>query len=390
MGNGIRPVDRNRTSDAIAPSVDHNRTPGATLDTDHVVDHPAWTSRTAWVERGEGAGIGGATSSDGERTRSPIGRMGVRGARASEGGDLPLSDGPRAPDAPPPRPVIGARTSAAQSKDDPQSKDPTRPLPDIRYNSPDAGDFYCEHVYFVAQEQALASSSSVLSNSDGHRLVGFIHLPEDAQAERAPSASPSAADLAARHGDTRRVVGAGIAGYFNEAARQTEGPVRIMVTGFGPFGSITDNPSGDFVAHRENIDAAMEQAFGSRLVGRPPAGADMNQPLSYRVRQDDGSIREVQIRALRLPVSDAALDPTRAGSIPSEMASFRPHGVISMGVRPGLDRHHFDVEGRADDGGLNRSGGTYRDETGRSRSSEGHNNTSLRRAIEWARTHPVP
>lgn len=115
----------------------------------------------------------------------------------------------------------------------------------------------------------------------------------------------------------------------------------------------------------------------------------MNQPLSYRVRQDDGSVREVQIRALRLPVSDAALDPTRPGSIPSEMGSFRPHAVISMGVRPG-SQTHYDVEGRADDGGLNRGGGTYRDESGRARSSEGHTNGSLRRAIEWARTHPVP
>jgi pyrrolidone-carboxylate peptidase len=162
-----------------------------------------------------------------------------------------------------------------------------------------------------------------------------------------------------------------------------------MLTGFGPFDTVTDNPSGDFVAHRANIDAAMEQAFGSRLVGRPPPGADMNQPLVYRVRQDDGSTREVHIRALQLPVSDAALDPAQRGSIPAEMASFRPHAVISMGVRPGSS--HYDVEGRADDARLARgTDGTFRRDTTRDRTSEGERNGSLRRAIEWARTHPVP
>jgi pyrrolidone-carboxylate peptidase len=289
-------------------------------------------------------------------------------------------------------PLDSGRGRTVGLKETGARKDPSAPaertLPTIRYDSADAGDFYCEHVYYVAQQQALLSSSSVLSNSRGERLVGFIHLPEDAQTSRAPIASPTDAQVTARHGDTRRVVGAAIAGYFNDTASQTDGPVRIMVSGFGPFMSVTDNPSGDFVSQRANIDAAMEAAFGSRLVGRPPAGADMNQPLSYRVRQDDGSIREVQIRAVRLPVTDAALDPAQAGSIPAEMARFRPHAVISMGVHPG--NGHYDVEGRADDGGLRRdTSGAYRDETGRARSSTGLANGSLQRAIEWARLHPA-
>jgi pyrrolidone-carboxylate peptidase len=379
VGNGVRPVERNRETQSSLP-VGSARTQLRAQETGEAADAPR-EARQAWVERGGAAdGATGSTTST-ETGRAPLGRLGA-GARAPL---TELSDSPSTPNPSTPRPVIGAR--AAQQKDDSQPSQ--RTLPEIRYNSADAGNFYCEHVYFVAQEQALASSSSVLSNSDGHRLVGFIHLPEDAQTTRAPNPSPTAADLAARHGDTRRVMGAAIAGYYNEAAAQTTGPVRIMVTGFGPFSNITDNPSGDFVSHRANIDAAMEQAFGTRLVGRPPAGADMNQPLTYQVRQDDGSVRDVQIRALRLPVTDAALDPAQRGSIPSEMASFRPHAVISMGVRPGSSGH-YDVEGRADDGGLARgSGGSRRHEGGRTNSGPGHTNGSLRSAIEWARVHPA-
>lgn len=373
MSGGVRRV----TSDTPTPPV---HTTGGTAV--HVrpaeVDADPSISARSWVERGEGAGpvpdAGGAGAA-----RGPIGRMGVGGPRAPDPSDsaVPLDSGT-------------PRGRAVGLKEGSSRKDPVaeRTLPDIRYNSTDAGDFYCEHVYYVAQQQALMSSASVLSNSRGERLVGFIHLPEDSQTTRPPVASPTDAAVAARHRDTRAVVGAGIAGYFNDAASQTDGPVRIMLSGFGPFMSVTDNPSGDFVAHRANIDAAMEAAFGSRLIGRPPAGADMNQPLSYRVRMDDGSEREVQIRALRLPVSDAALDPAAAGSIPSEMARFRPHAVISMGVHPGSS--HYDIEPRADDGGLRRdaSSGAYRDDTGRARTSEGTTNRSLERGVEWARRHP--
>lgn len=331
----------------------------------------------AWAERPAAAGD---ADYEGTPDRAPD-----TGTRMGAGTDRPrrVAD---APAAPADSPTIGARTSRTKdAKDAPAA----RTLPDIRYDSADAGDFYCEHVFHVAQREALASSGSVLSNSHGERLVGFIHIPQDAAATEAPPAAPTASEIAARHGDTRRVVGAAIAGYYDDARTQTDGPVRIMVTGFGTFGRFTNNPSGDFVSHRANIDAAMEEAFGANLVGRPPAGADMNQPLTYQVRQSDGSVRDVQIRALRLSVDDAALDPARAGSIPHEMRSFSPHAVISMGLRPGTQTH-YDVENHADDGGLaTGSGGASTHDGGRASTTD-YTNRSLQRAIEHARRTPAP
>ncbi len=383
---GIPDVRRDRSSLPVhrppvdRPSFEPTRTPearpveGPTSPREHRV--PAWAERPAAV-------------GDADYEGTPD-RGGATGTRMGAGTDRPrrVAEGERREAAPADTPTIGARTSRTKDTKDPPPA-AQRALPDIRFDSSDAGDFYCEHVFHVAQREALASSSTVMSNSHGERLVGFIHLPQDAQATQAPTASPTDAQLAARHGDTRRVVGAAIAGYYDDARQQTEGPVRIMVTGFGTFGRFTNNPSGDFVSHRANIDAAMEEAFGANLVGRPPAGADMNQPLTYQVRQPDGSTRDVQIRALRLSVDDDALDPAQAGSIPHEMRSFSPHAVISMGLRPG-SQTHYDVENHADDGGLaTGSNGTSTHDGGRA-SSRDYANRSLQRAIEHARDTPAP
>ncbi|MEQ8273077.1 MAG: hypothetical protein RMA76_10840 [Deltaproteobacteria bacterium] len=337
---------------------------------------PRWSQTPAWAERAGAANEGGGA----EPTY-----QGPPAARLGAGSERPIADDPqraRPADRPADTPGIGARTTRTKDTKDPPTAQ--RNLPPIRYDSADAGDFYCEHVFHVAQREALASSSSVMRNGQGERLVGFIHIPQDSQATQAPDPTPTDAEQAARHAQTRQVVGAGIAGYFDEARTQTDGPVRIMLSGFGTFGSFTNNPSGDFVSHRANIDAAMEEAFGANLVGRPPANADMNQPLTYRVRQQDGTEREVQIRAVRLSVDDAALDPARAGSIPHTMRDFAPHAVISMGLRPG-SQTHYDVENHADDGGLaTGSNGTSTHQRGRASSTD-YANRSLERAIESAR-----
>ncbi|MCK6551427.1 hypothetical protein L6R52_36665, partial [Myxococcota bacterium] len=315
--------------------------------------------------------------------------IGARAVPASTPDDRSASGAPRAEPLDPPvaRPVIGARAAKVGAEKDPP---PARSLPEVRYDSADAGDFYCEHVYFTANEVARAPSSSVVSNASGEPLVGFIHIPEDAAATRPPPRTTTASELAARHGRTREVVGAAIAGYVHDvAAARTEGPINVLITGFGTFGSYTNNPSGEFVSNRANLDAAMESAFGARLVGRPPPGADLGQPLTYRVQMEDGSTREVRVRALALPVSDDALDPARPGSLPHEMATFQPHAVISMGLRPGTQTH-YDVESRADAGGLRRDGARRVHDDAARRPDEGYRNRSLERAIEWARTHPVP
>src|SRR5262245_33566843 len=104
---------------------------------------PSPSARGAWVERaGADLGIDGGSSAIGGR-------------------------------------AFGARIGVSSSKNDPA--DPAqRPLPDIRYDSEDPGDYYCEHVFFLAQEQATSGRGSVLSDSHGDRMVGFMHVPPNA------------------------------------------------------------------------------------------------------------------------------------------------------------------------------------------------------------------
>src|SRR4051812_11251638 len=60
-------------------------------------------------------------------------------------------------------------------------------LPDVLLSSANAtvvhgkdpGNFYCEHMFFVAQREANQPGSCVLTNSCGEKLVGFLHIPMD-------------------------------------------------------------------------------------------------------------------------------------------------------------------------------------------------------------------
>src|SRR5690606_9265333 len=110
----------------------------------------------------------------------------------------------------------------------------------------DPGDFYCEHAFFVAQKTAQDSSSSVLTNARGEKLVGFLHVPPDDHTYRAPDAS---LDQGQRQEAMREVIGAGLRGYFEDAAERTSGDVRLLLTGYGKFQSVQNNPTGDFVSH---------------------------------------------------------------------------------------------------------------------------------------------
>jgi pyrrolidone-carboxylate peptidase len=187
-----------------------------------------------------------------------------------------------------------------------------------------------------------------VKNAAGERLVGFLHVPRDAATDVAAPVT----DQATRHAATREVIGAALRGYVDEAHRAGTEPTRVLLTGYGTWGGVLNNPTGDFVSHRENIDAAMRQAFGRHLVtghGRRVGGDANADTWSYRVRDPaTGRQREVQVQARRLPVADEAINGSKQ-SLQTSIATFRPHGVISMGVHGGSD---FLAEHRADDGGL--------------------------------------
>ena len=220
----------------------------------------------------------------------------------------------------------------------------------------DPGDFYCEHMFFSAQTSSLKPGSSIVANSEGEKLVGFLHVPRDNWSEGA--GGPYTQEQ--RHGGTREVIGAALRGYFDAAAPQVgNDPVRMLVTGYGAFDSMTDNPTGDFVTHSENLDAAMKHAFGDNLVtpqGKRIAGEGDDATYQYQVKDPvSGRERSVILEAVRMPVTDDAIDGASPRSVQKTIDAFKPHAVISMGVNPGgttyLAEHH------ADDGGIRNEAG---------------------------------
>jgi len=226
----------------------------------------------------------------------------------------------------------------------------------------DPGDFYCEHLFFSAQTEAAKPGSSVQKNARGEALVGFLHVPHDAHL------SGDASDTyteAARHAGTRKVVGAALRGYFEDALPNVKsGPIKILLTGYGPFDWIKNNPTGDFTTHVENIDAAMKEAFGKRLLSsggrllkkKSVEGVE-SRAYEYRVKDSVSSKeRTVIIEAHRLPVDDHAIDGADPRSIQKAIARLEPHAVLSMGTAPG---EAFRAEFHADSGGMTTGGAPH-------------------------------
>lgn len=222
----------------------------------------------------------------------------------------------------------------------------------------DPGDFYCEHAFFGAQLEASRPDSSVVTNQHGESLVGFLHLPSDPyanQTERTGYTQDS------RHAGTREVVGAALRGYYEQIRAQepdSSQPIRILLTGYDTFGSIQNNPTGDFVAHPENVDASMRRGFGDALLsssgtlvsteGEPPA-----QRWRYEVRDpQDGQTREVFVTTGVFPVADRSIDPNSSASIQDLMRRSESQAVLSMGVSPWSE---YRAEHHADSGGLRRT-----------------------------------
>lgn len=242
----------------------------------------------------------------------------------------------------------------------------------------DPGDYYCEHMFFQTQKEALKNGSSVVTNPRGEKLVGFLHIPSDAHTY----VENSTYTQAERHADTRQVVGSALRGFYDDATQKVpKGPVRIMLNGYGTFESTRNNPTGDFVSHRENIDAAMKHAFGGDLVnpeGQPVASKDAAASTWQYVVRDPESrkLRTVLVQAQAFPVNDETINGKPGKSVQSAMGHFKPHAVMSMGV----GTPDFTAEFHADDGGMRRVPKPAHD-GGRAPTENLPDNRSLARAI---------
>jgi len=243
----------------------------------------------------------------------------------------------------------------------------------------EAADYYCEHAAWVLSSEGSKAGSSIARDSAGQPLVGFIHTPGALDV-------PGAAN---RHTQTAEVVGAALRGTI-DTARSTASPVKVLLTGFGPFQNVTDNPTGDFVSSAKNVDAAMRAAYGDALLG---PGTPAGSVLVYAVRDaETGKTFEVQVLAKQLEVSDAAIDGGPQ-SLQALLSGFKPQVAISLGVDP--RSRSYDVVVRSDRGGLEESGGKLRhSEDKRVRCAESKDgelfNDALGRAIQRGSTAPRP
>jgi pyrrolidone-carboxylate peptidase len=221
-------------------------------------------------------------------------------------------------------------------------------------HSGNAGGFFCEHAFFTAQ--TVARQAAVLANRHGEPLVGFLHVPGayDRWLGDVPTAP---ADPARRHARTLRVVGRALAGFVAEAVASgqvTAGPVRLLLTGFGPWGAVTDNPTGDLVGRRDLLATALDQGFGGtcQALTAPPLPATLSSTwawlAAYAVPMPAGGRQEVWLCGWTLPTSDEALDPAHPRSLPQAICGpLQPHAVLSLGVA--RRRRRFYVEHTAAD-----------------------------------------
>jgi hypothetical protein len=257
--------------------------------------------------------------------------------------------------------------------------DPLLVLGDTRVaQGREAGDFYCEHLLFMALGESQRPQSSFCRDATGAPLVGFLHVPPDADCYDAANLRPAAE----RQRQTRAVVGKAIASYITSAAPKCNGTVRLLITGFGPFGPIKNNPTGAFVSSADNLLAALQAGFGADRVTALGQGSGAER---FLVRLGRSSVT-VMIWGQLLPVNDSAIDGRSPHAIQTLCRTLAPHALLCLGVGAAGD---YVAETRADSGGLVLEPYPHHDDTAlpneRDQKTATRKNLSLARALAGVR-----
>lgn len=201
----------------------------------------------------------------------------------------------------------------------------------------DAGGYYCEHTYFAATRAAAARGAR----------VGFLHIPDD---DEAHGLAERPRDVRARQRENRRVVAAFVRGLLAES----DGVPHLVMSGFGPFKAVVDNPSGAFVSSRENLHALFDEVARGAVVHDDARAFPLalGARASFDVAWPDG--RALRCTVAHLPVDERAV---RAGS-GAALADLveRDAIVLALGVASN-ERDTWRVEARATDVNLRDDGG---------------------------------
>jgi pyrrolidone-carboxylate peptidase len=197
--------------------------------------------------------------------------------------------------------------------------------------SRNAGNYYCAHAFYVLARWS-EEAAKVRGRAPG---VGFLHVPaDDATTGDAPATG-------ARHEKTGAVLAAALRGVLE--ARAERGDVRVLLTGYGPFQGVVDNPTGAFVSDVEALKRVLTAASGVPATELP--SIDARGTKLRRVRAGP-----LDVHALVLEVSDAALDAACDGSLPWALDALQPDLALSLGVHRAST--HYRVELLPTNGGL--------------------------------------
>lgn len=185
--------------------------------------------------------------------------------------------------------------------------------------STNAGSYYCAHAFFMLARWAERTPEA--------RGVGFLHVPAD------PETTGDGRPQARRHDATHAVVAAALRGLLDHEGADE---LRVLLTGYGPFQGVVDNPTGAFVGAAPELQRALLRATGQAPSALPPLrDAGHTLPLWRSGR--------LVLAALVLEVSDRSLDADAPGSLPWALASFAPHYALSMGVHRKSDAFRVEL-----------------------------------------------
>lgn len=235
-----------------------------------------------------------------------------------------------------------------------------KPIPPLVVRrSDDAGAFFCAHTLFALHH---APPSSLLRRDGGEPLAGFLHVPPDPW-----TMSNAPAPKAERFAALGLVASWAMAGLETMARPLLgEGEAwRLLLTGFGPFRDVTNNPTGAFIANADALQRSVALAFGD---AEPKENAIVGQKVVVLPRE--------------LPVDDRLLAGDDAASLFAICEEIRPHSILALGVSRSTS---FDIETQPTDAGLRNVDGTWRHEANRPESQRLSSTLVLAEAIDRGR-----
>lgn len=232
-----------------------------------------------------------------------------------------------------------------------------------------AGAYYCAHVLWLTTQWARGDKSLIEHDGHGDPLVGFLHVPADPE-----TTGDGARPRRERHARTAHVLACAIRGVIDELhALDPHHPERrVLLTGFGPFAAVVDNPTGDLVADDETMADVLSLALSTVPTLLPPLAAGGRELRIHRAGR-------ARFGRLLLDVDDGALDHRAEGSLPWALSELAPHAVIAMGVHRTSSNYRVELEPTT--AGLRLDGAAPRHERGRPVDARGPVNRALARAI---------